>query len=327
MNTTFFRHSACLVYPSCLFAILHIANSVDAALKTTVFHGTVTRPNSHTALNLNPEELMYAINNSGDSRKPRIIDGVTFDSNFSSIDGYRDANAPGRLNDWDADSRTSGPDASDMNEILNDIDCCETPNSYSFEVPNGPTKLQAFWQGNAEARMWDIKVEGELSVDEVTSNGYWDGGRFPRDDNNRYTLFEQIVDVTDGRLDVTFGQLFHDGPERSGRDGHYILSGLVVSGDIPQLEGITIGGGETYVQDFDAALGLDSQTVDQLLPVGWYGTHKGRGEEQTITAPFPVKSSNSLGRGTLLYNAGGNQETDRALSIGVGQDTRKASCS
>ncbi len=229
MNSVFLRRPHLPVAPGCLLAVLCFANLVDAGRQTTVFHGTVTRPDSHTALNLVPDHVLFAIDSSGNTRPPRVIDGVTFDSNFRRIAGYSDARAPGRLDNWDADSNTIGSDAATMNAILNDIDCCEGPNSYAFDVPNGLTKLQAFWQGNAETRLWDIMVEGKVSVDEVSSNGFWDGVRFPRDDNRRYTLFEQTVDVTDGRLNVTFGQLYSNGPDHPRKDGHHILSGMVMS--------------------------------------------------------------------------------------------------
>ena len=41
--------------------------------------------------------------------------------------------------------------------------------------------------------------------------------------------------------------------------------------------------------------------------------------KEVITASFPAGTS--LGRGSHLYNAGGDQDSDRALAIGIGRNT------
>jgi hypothetical protein len=76
-------------------------------------------------------------------------------------------------------------------------------------------------------------------------------------------------------------------------------------------------GGDTYFEDFDEALGVDGLVTDQPLPNGWAGTSIGM--KEVITASFPAGTS--LGSGTRLYNAGGDQDVDRALAISIGRNT------
>ena len=83
----------------------------------------------------------------------------------------------------------------------------------------------------AERRIWDIEVEGVLSVDETTSNGPWDGATFPVDDVTKFTLFEQTVNVTDGQLNIRIGQLFQDGAELAS-DRNAVIYGIVVSQNV-----------------------------------------------------------------------------------------------
>ena len=77
------------------------------------------------------------------------------------------------------------------------------------------------------------------------------------------------------------------------------------------------GGGDTYLQDFDTSLGIDGQVTDLSLPNGWAGTSKGM--KEVVTASFPAKLF--LPGGTRLYNAGGDQDGDRALAISIGRNT------
>ena len=77
-----------------------------------------------------------------------------------------------------------------------------------------------------------------LSVDEVSSNGEWGTVAVPGlpatlDDNNLYTIFEQDVNVTDGQLNVRYGQFIQDGAELTA-DRNVVLNGIVVSTLIPE---------------------------------------------------------------------------------------------
>ena len=75
-----------------------------------------------------------------------------------------------------------------------------------------------------------------------------------------------------------------------------------------------------YEQNFDAALGIDSSVDDQPLPQGWIGSRNGIVATDLTTKTFPT---GSVGSGTLVYNAGGNQDSDRALGLGIGRDTNR----
>ncbi|MCH8045771.1 MAG: PEP-CTERM sorting domain-containing protein [Planctomycetes bacterium] len=228
MNSRFFSFP--LLLSAGLLAVLS-CSSGDAAMLTTITHGTVTRVPSHTDLNLVPGNVLYAINNAGTAQ---TIDGVSFVTNKPAPPAGMTDGPVNRLGSWSPNSNTSGPDAAAMDAVLNTIDCCNPASTYNFEVPNGPITLQMFWAGNAtETRLWDIEVEGVLSVDEVTSHGIWDGVTFPVDDVTVYTLFEQTIDVTDGVLNVRVGQFFADGAQRDG-DRNFVLSGMVISSVIPE---------------------------------------------------------------------------------------------
>ena len=63
-----------------LLALLS-CSSVNAAQLTTVSYGTLTRVDSHTALNLVPGNVLYAINNAAPAAPLQVIDGVTFNTN------------------------------------------------------------------------------------------------------------------------------------------------------------------------------------------------------------------------------------------------------
>ncbi len=214
-------------------ALSCLSLTAEAKLETTIFHGTVSVAGSHTALDLDPSLVLYAINHAGDAGVDRVVDGVTFTSSRDGIAGYSDDETQ-NLNNWDAaDNTSTGPDAAEFLEILADIKCCGGPNTYNFDVANGTYKLQLFWSQNAgESRKWDLEVEGVLSVDEVYSSGVRSNG-IPVGSEAEYTIFEQIVDVTDGTLNVRMGSIFQDGAEEAG-DRNYVLSGAVVSTLIPE---------------------------------------------------------------------------------------------
>jgi hypothetical protein len=79
------------------------------------------------------------------------------------------------------------------------------------------------------------------------------------------------------------------------------------------------GAGGVYQQRFDEALGVDGSQRNQPLPLGWSGNRiSDFGYETTTTKSFPPSL---LARGTLLYNAGHDQDADRALALGIGSNT------
>ena len=74
---------------------------------------------------------------------------------------------------------------------------------------------------------------------------------------------------------------------------------------------------DAYVQKFDEALGMDGATTGTALPTGWKVADNGMVGDTTMRA-FPIDStmtgSNST---TSSYNAGGQDDPDRALAVGV----------
>jgi hypothetical protein len=86
-------------------------------------------------------------------------------------------------------------------------------------------------------------------------------------------------------------------------------------GDTYTSEKISLSGfGDTYEQDFDAALGSDGSTVGVSLPTAWT-----RGNFNTATStPFPVEADFSA---DSTFNAGSTGDVDRALAIGVSRSS------
>ena len=108
-----------------------------------------------------------------------------------------------------------------------------------------------------------------------------------------------------------------------GRDGGHMYVDNVSATWVPSSPNTTIslsGADGVYEQNFDAALGIDSSVDDQPLPPGWTGSRNGIATSHLTTKTFPT---GSVGRGTLVYNAGENQDSDRALGLGIGSETNR----
>ncbi len=73
------------------------------------------------------------------------------------------------------------------------------------------------------------------------------------------------------------------------------------------LESITLnGGGDTYVQGFDEALGIDSSTLGTAFPTGWTITDNGIVHGNTTTQSFPIEGS--TGPHLNALNAGADSD-------------------
>jgi gluconolactonase len=99
----------------------------------------------------------------------------------------------------------------------------------------------------------------------------------------------------------------------------YVTSGsslFAVDFELAELGWISLDGrGDTYLETFDEALGIDATATGKPLPLGWSITDNGGVFSDATTAPFPVVTS--LGRGAPIYNAGAVDDLDRALALGV----------
>ncbi len=86
---------------------------------------------------------------------------------------------------------------------------------------------------------------------------------------------------------------------------------------ISTLPAVSISGANgVYQQNFDEALGVDGAR-NQPMPTGWAGgPNSDRGFDVAMTRSFPAGRTPS---GTLLLGAGGDDDPDRALAIGVGR--------
>ena len=74
---------------------------------------------------------------------------------------------------------------------------------------------------------------------------------------------------------------------------------------------VELGGtGDTYVQDFDEAFGIEADIPGTELPPGWSVVVAGQ-EQRTITGEYPPQETTAD-----TFNVGPEGETDRALALG-----------
>ena len=161
------------------------------------------------------------------------------------------------------------------------------------EFSNG-NQIADYVQWNIDGRHNDT---ADSRSDEAREGGVWVNQR-------------QWVVTTPDTLRIEL--IDHSASALHGPDSYFAI--------LPELEGITLNGSDdTYLQDFDLALGNNGTATGQPLPTGWSGSDRARFFKEVVTESFPA--DRSLGRGTLLFNAGAGQDPDRALAIGVGGST------
>lgn len=109
--------------------------------------------------------------------------------------------------------------------------------------------------------------------------------------------------------------------------GDFTADGVVNSSDLNELAvnwrtfvpfagaAVIKAGSDTYVQTFDEALGTDGGVTGTNLPTGWTVTDNGSVSDTTMR-PFPIGATMS-GSGAATFNAGAENDPDRALAIGV----------
>ena len=117
----------------------------------------------------------YAVNFSPDD-PVRTVSGLTFRPDTQSIPGASFI-GPRNVTAWQAKPEYGvSADANALEEIMHDIRWALSPGeklqATLAVTPNIPYKIQILISGNnAENRIWDIRINGQPAVDEITSLG------------------------------------------------------------------------------------------------------------------------------------------------------------
>lgn len=197
--------------------VLAIAHSIAFA-DTSVKLGTVSQIRGPQDLDLDGE-FAYAINFSANDPS-RTVRGVTFLPDRLAIPGATFV-GPQQVSPWQSKPEFgSTADANALEEIYQDIRWASSGGGERLRATLGVQrgqeyKLQVLISGNGdENRRWDIRVNGQDAVDEITSLGSAPGQSYSRSKATLYTL--QFNALTDSVV-VEMGDLFgaNDGGDRN----------------------------------------------------------------------------------------------------------------
>ena len=182
-------------------------DAVPAVANTTVSLGSVTQITGPQDFDLTGE-FIYAINFSAND-PARTVSGVTFLPDTQSIPGAV-LYGPNNVTPWGTRPEFgSSTDANELEEILQDIRWASSPDTLSAQlaVTAGERyKLQVLISANRfEDRKWDIRVNGQNAVDEITSLGVSPGQTYSQ---NRATLFSYEFIAPTSTVTVQMGSLF-----------------------------------------------------------------------------------------------------------------------
>jgi hypothetical protein len=156
--------------------LLFILTSLSAGADTVVHVGEIREFNGPDDLELDPSQVVVAIDVFGDS--DRMVNGVLFESDKSTQADVT-VTATHSINDWASLPSYGGADPTSTNNlelIMQDIRWSLAPAGISLEVgglnPGVEYELQMlFNEGRSNDRRWDIGIEGELAVDDFASHG------------------------------------------------------------------------------------------------------------------------------------------------------------
>ncbi|NIP92888.1 MAG: hypothetical protein GWO24_05260, partial [Akkermansiaceae bacterium] len=223
---------------SCLTIGLVLATGPRAQADTDVLVGEVGVFTDLGDLTLDPATAVIAVAVHHDSDQE--VNGVTFrtdgQNNNPGIANEGDVTvtttSTHRINDWsNAPNFTGGTpgSAASLSQIMRDIRWSAAPNPLTVEIdglaPNTPYEIQLLFNEGADRnRRWDIEVNGELVVDDFTSEGLhtqsWNPG------NSAYYRGEFASDP-DGFIDIRLQQNIGGQPSPGG-DNNPILQAVIV---------------------------------------------------------------------------------------------------
>ena len=221
----------------------------DISSPTVVFSGEVIEFTGPDDLNLDPANAVIAVNSFGET--DLVINGVTFLGD--SLGGGTVTNgavtvtttATNQIADWatpvhggNTTPEFSGVDqasADNLEIVMTSIRWTPAPDPILVDIagltPGALYEIQLLTnEGNDRARQWDISVEGELVVDNYTSEGrelldVWSP-------NNSFAYVGEFEAPGDGILNVVMQQHI-GGQDQRGADNNPILQGIVVQEAAP----------------------------------------------------------------------------------------------
>lgn len=155
---------------------LFILTSLSAGADTVVNVGEIREFNGPDDLELDPSRIVVAIDVFGD--RDRMVNGVLFETDKSPPANVT-VSAVNSINDWTSRPTYAGADpvsADNLELIMQDIRWTPAPGGISLEVaglnPGVEYELQMLFNEGADRnRRWDIGIEGELAVDDFSSEG------------------------------------------------------------------------------------------------------------------------------------------------------------
>ncbi len=180
-------------------------------------------------LNLNPERVVVAIDVYGD--EDREVNGVLFKTDKSGIDNVN-VIASNSIDGWTSRPSYSGihqRSVDNLEEIMRDIRWEAAPTALEIEVSNLDPGIEyelqmLFNEGDDRDRRWDIAIEGELAVDDFSSEGE---GTWSSSNGFAY-IAPFVLKDGDSKLNVTMAK--HLGGQQSqGADNNPILQAFTVT--------------------------------------------------------------------------------------------------
>jgi hypothetical protein len=266
-------------------------------------------------LNLDPS-VVIAVDTFGDA--DRLVNGVTFQADGPTNGAGTVTNGPvsvttsaaNQINGWAGAPAFTGADptsATNLGEIMRDIRWEAAPAPLTVDIsglfPGTVYEIQLLFNEGADRdRHWDIGVEGELVVDNITSEGHADPGGTVWTPNNSFRYIAEFEAPADGILNIVMQQHI-GGQEAMGADNNPILQAVIVRitdqrpFEITQLTYDGTGATLTWNSRPGASYALDFST--DLTEGSWTEIDDGiisQGEETTFT-----DTATPPGRSTLFY--------------------------
>ena len=208
---------------------LFILTSLSAGADTIVNVGEIREFNGPDDLELDPSRIVVAIDVFGDS--DRMVNGVLFETDKSPPANVT-VTAVNSINGWTSRPTYAGADSTSVDNlelIMQDIRWSPAPAEISLEVaglnPGVEYELQMlFSEGGNRDRRWDIGIEGELAVDDFSSEG--EGAWNPNNGFAYITPFS--LAAGDTTLNVELKQHI-GGQDAMGSDNNPILQAFTVT--------------------------------------------------------------------------------------------------
>ena len=200
----------------CLSLLAATLSLAAARANTVVSLGTVSQISGPQSVDL-VGEIVYAINFSTDD-PVRTVAGVQFRPDNQPISGAT-LYGPNNVTPWQTRPEFGASvDANEFEEIMHDIRWATNPDKLSARLTvnaGEEYKLQVLFSGNSfENRKWDIRVNGQNCVDEVTSLGASPGQTYAQ---SRSTMFTYQFTAPTATVVVEMGSFFgaNEGGDRN----------------------------------------------------------------------------------------------------------------